>query len=150
MNVTKAFFIVLACSVLGSIATSYAQETREITLNVDTKNPNPASACYFTTDPNTSVLDNSSPEAFTIIANVGDNIVWRGISSTDPNSVVNIKLIKYSRGPRIFSRNDIPGEGTVQATIIRGGQDAYKYEIHFTIGGPGHVYKIDPKIKVGE
>ena len=150
MKVTKTLFVVLAFSVLGSIVTSYAQKTQEITLNVDTKNPNPVTTSYFTTDPNTSVLDNSSPEAFTILANVGDNILWRGTSSTDPNAAVKIKLIKYSRGPRIFSRNDIPGEGTVQATIIRGGQDTYKYEIHFTIGGPGPVYKIDPKIKVGE
>lgn len=150
MKLSKILFIFLACSVLGSITTSYAQATREIILNVDTKNPTPSSACYFTTDPNTSVLDNSSPESFTILANVGDNIVWRGTSSTDPSTTVNIKLIKYSRGPRIFSRNDIPGEGTVQATIIRGGQEAYKYEIHFTIGGPGRVYKIDPKIKTGQ
>ena len=72
-----------------------AQAAHEITLNVDTKNPNPGKACFFMAGKNTTVLNNSSPETFTIFAQVGDNIVWKGVSSTEPNIPVKITAITY-------------------------------------------------------
>jgi hypothetical protein len=127
-----------------------AQAAHEITLNVDTKNPNPGKACFFMAGKNTTVLNNSSPETFTIFAQVGDNIVWKGVSSTEPNIPVKITAITYISGPRIFTSDTIKGDKFVQATVIRGGKAPYKYQIQFSVGSNSGIYTIDPKIQIGE
>ena len=127
-----------------------AQATHEITLNVDTKNPNPGKACFFKAGKNTTVLNNSSTETFTIFARVGDNIVWKGLSSTEPNIPVRITAIKYISGPRIFTSDSIKGDKLVQATVIRGGKAPYKYQIQFSVGSNTEIYTIESKIQIGE
>jgi len=128
--------------------------THVITLHVDTNtisNPNPGASCFFSVDEGTTVLDNSSVESFTIYADVGDIIVWQGVSSVS-NDAVNIKMIKYSHGPRIFSEDEFYGESSVQGIIVRDtrGQEDNKYEIFFDVIHSGAKYKIDPKLKVGQ
>lgn len=150
MNLKKISRIVF---VLTIALTSYglqAQSAHEITLNVDTKNPNPGKACFFKVGRGTTVINNSSPETFTIFAEVGDNIVWRGVSSTEPNTPVSIRAIKYISGPRIFTSDTIKGDELVQATVIRGGKAPYKYQIQFSVGSRTGMYTIDPKIQIGE
>lgn len=136
----------LLCSSLQGQATHY------VTLNVDTddlrNNQNASDVCYFTVDEATEVLDNDSPETFTILVDVGDNIVWNGVSTSPSNVAVHIKKIKYKRGPRIFGNDEINGEISVSASIIRGsGADGYVYTIQFRVGDENRVYTIDPIIK---
>lgn len=130
------------------------QATHVVTLHVDTNtisNPNPSASCYFSVSEGTNILDNNSPEAFTIYADVGDTIIWQGVSSVSDDPV-NIKMIKYSNGPRIFSEDDIPGDNSVQAIVVRDtrNQDDYKYQIFFDVIRSGARFQIDPKIKVGQ
>jgi len=147
LNRTNLFAFVLI-TVLAS-QFMYAQAVHEITLNVDTKNPDPAKTCYFKVGKTTSVLNNT-PANFTIFAQVGDNIVWKGVSSTEPNIPVNVVAIKYISGPRIFSSDIIKGGESAVATVIRGGKPAYKYQIQYSIGANTVIYTIEPKIQIGE
>jgi len=150
MKLNKINWIVFVLTVLVATNNLYAQAAHEITLNVDTKNPNPGKACFFMAGKGTTVLNNSSPETFTIFAQVGDNIIWKGVSSTEPNTPVRITAIKYISGPRIFTSDTIKGDKLVQATVIRGGKAPYKYQIQFSIGSGSGIYTIDPKIQIGE
>jgi len=150
MKLNKICWIVIVLTIALATHGLYAQSVHEITLNVDTKSPNPGKACYFKVGKNTTVLNNSSPETFTIFAKVGDNIVWKGVSSTEPKLPVKITAIKYISGPRIFSSDAIKGDKIVQATVIRGGKTPYKYQIQFSVGSNTGMYTIDPKIQIGE
>ncbi len=150
MKRNKISWIVFVLTIVLAAHGLYAQSAHEITLNVDTKNPNPGKACFFKVGKNTTVLNNNSPETFTIFAQVGDNIVWKGVSSTEPKLPVNITAITYISGPRIFSSDTIKGDKLVQATVIRGGKTPYKYQIQFSVGSKTGAYTIDPKIQIGE
>ncbi|MGB5369822.1 MAG: hypothetical protein WBN18_05285 [Flavobacteriaceae bacterium] len=127
------------------------QATHTITLNVDMdallNSPNAAAASYFTVGPETEVLDNSSAENFTVLVDVGDNIVWNGMS-TSGSEAVKIKKIKYKRGARIFSSDEVDGEANVEASVIRGSTaTGYVYTLQFQVGESNRVYSIDPIIK---
>ena len=150
MKLNKISRSVLVLAIALATHGLYAQAAHEITLHVDTKNPNPGKTCHFNVGKNTTVLNNSSPETFTIFAQVGDNIVWKGASSTEPNIPVKITAIKYISGPRIFTSDTIKGDKLVQATVIRGGKTPYKYQIQFSIGSNSGTFTIDPKIQIGE
>jgi len=148
MKRDKISWIVLVLTIAVATHGLCAQAKHEITLNVDTSNPNPAKACYFKVGNNTKVLNNNSPETFTILAQVGDNIVWKGVSSTEPKLPVKITAITYISGPRIFSSNTIKGDKFVQATVIRGGKIPYKYQIQFSVGSNTDTHTIHPKIQI--
>ena len=150
MKQNKISWLVFLMTITVTVHGLNAQAAHEITLNVDTKNPNPEKACFFKAGKNTTVLNNSSPETFTILAQVGDNIVWKGVSSTEPNIPVRITAIKYISGPRIFSSDIIKGDKPAQATVIRGGKTPYKYQIQFSVGSNTTIYTIDPKIQIRE
>lgn len=150
MKLNKTSWIVFVLIIAVTSHGLYAQAVHEITLNVDTKNPDPAKACFFEAGKATTVLNNSSPGTFTIFAQVGDNIIWKGVSSTEPNTSVNIAAIKYISGPRIFSSDLIKGSESVKATIIRGGKSPYKYQLQFSVGSNTSMYAIEPKIQIGE
>ncbi len=151
MKLNHPFLIVLVSATLCFTGV-YGQNTHYVTLNVDTdalkNNQNAGAVSYFTTDDATEVLNNDSPETFTILVDVGDNIVWDGVSTAPSNEAIRIKKIKYKRGPRIFSNDDIDGEVSVAAGIIRGtGPDGYVYTIQFQVGDKNRVFTIDPVIK---
>ena len=131
------------------------QQVREIVLRVDTgniQNPNVNDFCNF------GQPEDISNEDFTTDANVGDTIVWRGISTTNPADQVLIESINHEgdKGGRdIFGRNVLPGEnGIVQGVILNSTEEGlpYKYKITFRVLNSGNprqgVYNIDPKIRV--
>lgn len=150
MKLNKINWIVFVLTMVLAINGLYAQAAHEITLNIDTKNSNPEKAYFFKAGKSTKVLNNSSPEAFTIFAQVGDNIIWKGVSSTEPDIPIKITLIKYISGPKIFTSDSIKGDKLVQATVIRGGKAPYKYQIQFSVGSNTEIYTINSKIQTGE
>jgi hypothetical protein len=147
LNKTCRIVIVLIIAVFSYELN--AQAVHEITLNVDTKNPDPSRTCYFEVGKITTVLNNT-PANFTIFALVGDNIVWKGVSSTESNTPVRIRAIKYISGPRIFSSDVIKGGESAEATVIRGGKTPYKYQLQFSVGSNTAIYTIESKIQIGE
>lgn len=149
MKLNRTGFFVLVLIIAVASHGLYAQSVHDITLNIDTKNPNPAKTCNFKVGKTTTVLNNS-PANFTIFAQVGDNIIWKAVSSTEPNTPVNIRAVKYISGPRIFSSDVIKGSEIAEATVIRGGKTPYKYQIQFSIGSNTAIYTMEPKIQIGD
>ncbi|WP_282124463.1 hypothetical protein [Algibacter mikhailovii] len=152
MKKTNQIFIVLFILVIGNI--NYAQ-TNIITLHVNTdeltnNNVNSEEITYFTA-PDSQVDVASPPEAFTITVEEGSTIIWEGVSSSNDEDTIEIYMIKRERGPRIFSSDEIQGNGNGRAQAVARMQtdgEPYKYKILFKVNGTGRMYKIDPKIKV--
>lgn len=149
MKLNRISFFVFALIIVVASHGLSAQSVHDITLSVDTKNPDPSRACYFKVGQGTKAL-NSNPANFTIFAQVGDNIIWKAVSSTEPSTPVTIRAIKYISGPRIFSSDVIKGTEIAEATIIRGGKTPYKYQIQFSVGSSTAIYTIEPKIQIAE
>ncbi len=141
-------FVVFTLVLLSS--KSFAQDVHQITLLVDTKNKVPEKTYTMKAGDNTTVLNANAQDAFTIFARVGDQIKWNAVSSSEPDVSVAINQIKYISGPRIFSSDLIQGKNTTQATVIRGGNEMYVYQIQFTIGTDSKMYSISPKIQIGD
>jgi hypothetical protein len=132
------------------------QVERVVTLEVNTtdiSNPNVNDFCNFLgQDPEVSNED------YTIEANVGDIIIWRGVSTSSPRDSVEIWAINHQgdRGGRdIFGANRLDGEdGEVRGTILNTTEEGadYKYNIQFRVYIDGQRkrgnFNIDPKIKV--
>ena len=132
-----------------------AQTEHVITLNVNTsdiQNPNLNDYCNFGQE------EGISNEDYTIVASVGDTIIWRGVSSSSDNDEVLIVSINHqgNQGGRdIFGRNRLQGEdGEVRAVIQASTEDEedYKYMLSFRVLNNGErrggVFNIDPKIRV--
>jgi hypothetical protein len=149
----SSLILVTSALILGLFINSSEQETVVITLHVDTgaiDNKNLATTCTF------GQADDISNEDYTVVVNVGDNIVWEGVSSTSESDVVDITKIKYVRGKNIFAK-DLDPDGTgprqkVRAKVLSrtdGGE--YKYDISFTVTSNGKkrngTFHIDPKIQ---
>ena len=149
MKLNRISFFVFILMIAVASHGLHAQSVHEITLNVDTKNADPAKTYYFTVEKTTTVLNNT-PANFTIFAQVGDNIIWKAASSTEPNTPISIKAIKYISGPRIFSSDIIKGSENAEATVIRGGKTPYKYKLQFSVGSNTAIYTIVSKIQIGE
>ena len=127
--------------------------TRVVTLNVDTgriQSQNTSGYCNF------GQASGITNENYTIVANVGDTIVWQGKSSTSPNTdVVSISSINYEGGKNVFGQNILQGSdgkvtGVVQYNTV--GAQPYKYKISFKVTNNGAnrngTFHIDPKIEV--
>lgn len=133
-----------------------AQTERVITLEVNTadiENPNVNDFCNFMgQDPGVSNED------YTVEANLGDTIIWRGVSTSSPDHTVEIRAINHqgNRGGRdIFGSNRLNGEdGEVRGTILYRTEEGtdYKYKIQFRVyidgSRKGGTFNIDPKIRV--
>lgn len=128
--------------------------TITITLRVDTDNVNNKNldqTCHFDGQP-----EGVSNEAFTIEANVGDVIVWQGVSSTSASDVVEITNITHdgsNGGKNIFGKDLLP-EGTSRKVTSRitqsSGEAGYKYKIAFKVTNKGKrsgTLHIDPVIQ---
>jgi hypothetical protein len=145
---------ILVAVVFSFFAFNVISQTHVITLNVDTanltqENTSSESISSFTA-PTAQVDVASPPENFQITVENGATIIWKGASSSS-NDTVDIFMIKWERGPRIFSNDEIPRNenGNVQARINGSTPDeAYKYKILFKVNGTGAMYQIDPKIKI--
>ncbi len=145
---------ILIAMVLLFCNTIYGQ-THTITLNVNTAdltrdNVSSESITSFTTT-DTQVDVETPSEAFAITVENGATIIWEGASSSSDDDTIEIFMIKWEKGPRIFSSDDIPGNGNGTVQAIVNGQtpnEPYKYKILFKVNGTGQMYQIDPKIKV--
>lgn len=133
-----------------------AQTERVITLEVNTaeiENPNVNDFCRFL-----GQEPGVSNEEYTIEANLGDIIIWRGVSTSSPEDRVEIRAINHqgNRGGRdIFGSNQLRGDnGEVRGTIINRTEEGtvYKYKIQFRVYNDGNrrrgTFNIDPKIRV--
>jgi len=156
MKSTNHFLILIAIVLLSFSNSSYGQEDRVITLNVNTAqitNQNEYQVSYFA-----GQEENTDTRNFTIYVNPGDRIIWQGISSTSPdNDIVNIKSINYEGGTNVFDQNvlnnDRESPGIVIG-VVKNGTEGFeeKYKISFTVFNNGvkrqGTFHIDPKIKV--
>ena len=133
-----------------------AQIVRTITLQVTSDELNaddPSKACRFMADSDTEVLDNSSPEKFTILVNEDDVLIWEGISDTGQEvTIENIVVEEVPGQNSLFRKSKLngrirDGKKKVKGKVkndIKGNE--YKYTVAFAVGGD--TYLIDPKIKV--
>ncbi|MDX1332523.1 MAG: hypothetical protein R3252_05800 [Robiginitalea sp.] len=149
------YFLALLCFSLF-FPTLRAQEEHIITLEVNTadiQNPNVNDFCRFQgQDPEVSNED------YTIEARVGDVVIWRGVSTSSPEDVVEIRAINHQgdRGGRdIFGQNQLRGEnGQVIGTILNTTEEGadYKYLLQFWVYNNGTrrggTFNIDPRIRV--
>ena len=150
---TKNFLLTLASlATLFFVTGLHAQETHTITLNVNTgeiQKPYADESCDFGQPADVANRD------FTITVNVGDTVIWEGVSSDAPGTdVVNIVSINHEGGTNVFDRNILNGDGgnpeRVIAVVENGnaGQEQ-KYAISFTVMNDGRkrngVFRIDPK-----
>lgn len=139
-----------------STQTAFSQTPIVITLEVNTaeitKN-NKDVTCTFMKKP-----DNVTNEDFTIEAKVGDIIVWKGVSSSNPEGDrVDITAINHEGGKNVFGKNKLNGNGqqpeTVIGTVVQGAPgDVDKYKISFKVFNAGTkrngTFHIDPKIQI--
>jgi len=152
---TPYHFLALLCFSLFFTSLS-AQEEHEIILEVNTaeiQNPNINDFCRFQgQDPEVSNED------YTIEARVGDVVIWRGVSTSSPDDIVEIRAINHQGdqgGRDIFGQNVLPGEnGQVTGTIVNTTEAGteYKYLLQFWVYNNGTrrggTFNIDPRIRV--
>ena len=129
------------------------ENTIYVTLNVDTSqitDQNLAQSCYFTGQP-----DDTAMEDFTVEANVGDTIIWQGISTNAPSTdIVHIQTIHHHHGRNAFDREDHFGDDrshkiSKKVQYSAEGEQSYKYTLTFTVFNNGNkrgTFHIDPII----
>ncbi len=160
MKTTNRFLILIAIGVFSCSNLLFSQETHWITLNVETGSvvkQNVNDYCNFGQEGDTP------NEEYTIEVNLGDTIIWQGISSDAPETdIVNITSINHHGGTNIFGTNILRGNGEspeqVQGNVLKstvgGNKKVYKYVIKFTVYNDGKkrngTFQIDPKIKVNQ
>ena len=96
----------------------------------------------------------------TIHVRKGDIVVWRGVSSSAPNTdIVSISSINHEGGKNVFNKNILKGNGDtaeiVTATVVNGiPGDEQKYKVSFKVIVNGTkkngTFHIDPKIIVNQ
>ncbi|WP_149303113.1 hypothetical protein [Pareuzebyella sediminis] len=134
---------------------SYGQETYTVTLNVDLNvlnRGNPSKACTFSSD--AEVIDNTSPESFTILVAENDEIIWEAFASDGQE--LDVETIEFITGSGVgpFGSKKLEGEKNrgrkkkVKGKVKRNmrGQE-FKYNLSFGVNSD--IYVIDPKIKIG-
>jgi hypothetical protein len=126
-----------------------------ITLNVDTSEisvHNIDSCSNFGQEPGIS------NENFSTAANVGDTVIWQGISSSAPETdIVNIIKINHYSGNNVFNQPKLIGNGLrpekVSGIVQKDtGGGTEEYTIFFNVFNgvnkrPG-IFSIDPKLAI--
>ncbi len=135
--------LIFSCCVVNT----KAQELHKLILTVDIDSPNQQEKQSLSSESNTSFLIKSKGENFTVWANVGDSVLWKAKSSDKSTDPINIIGVHYVSGPRIFTSNTLTGDGTITATIVRGGEEDYVYDLLYTIGSDPEIYTITAAIK---
>lgn len=97
-----------------------------------------------------------SNENFLTEANVGETIIWQGVSSSAPTTdVVNIIKIKHHGGNNVFKHHELKGKGNPEkvsgAVKKHTNGDSETYTLSFNVFN-GQIkrgtYKIDPKLAI--
>ncbi len=160
MKTTKKLLILITIVFFTYNISLYAQLEHTITLNVDTGNivkPDVNKYCDFGQE------DGITNEDYTITVNIGDTIIWQGVSMNDPETdIVNITSINHHGGTNIFGVNILEGNeetpelvvGEVLKSTVDEGKKTYKYTIKFTVLNDSvkrnGTFQIDPKIIVDQ
>ncbi len=150
MKTTNRLFILMAIFLLSFSSYSYAQETHTITLFVNTSTVdrhNTDETCNFGQE------DGIENRDFTIEVNVGDTIIWKGVSTSSDEVLVNITAINHEGGQNVFDQNRLRGDGQVPesviGTVVNGEPgDEDKYKISFKMSNRNGTFHIDPVIKI--
>ncbi len=162
MNNSNRILKVLVVSLFFVCTTSFAQQTHYITLHVNTDqitSQNESEVSSFTSEsPDTQLASDGNLEDFTTTVNAGDTVIWKGVSSNNPDyDIVNISSINWHGGDNVFDENVIKGNGDSPeevAAAVKTGTNGQieKYTIKFTVINNGNkkggTYHIDPKIAV--
>lgn len=147
MKTARHSIILLALAVFSFSGLTYGQTVHLITLHVDEDG-----AFSFSAGPETEVIDDSSPEAFTILVFEDDEIEWEGESAT--GAAVEIEKIKFPHSSKPFKNKDLfgkrqNGKKKAKGKIAKGKKNkTYKYDIDFTVDGED--FTIDPGIRVSQ
>ncbi len=147
MKTNKQFLFLIAILTLSFCGITYGQTIHVITLNVADDG-----TFSFSADPDTEVIDNSSPEAFTILVFEDDEIEWEGNAAS--GAVVDIEKIKFPKNAKPFKTKNLDGKKNNGKKKAKGKvaknkkNKMYKYIIDFTVGGVPS--SIDPGLKVGQ
>ncbi len=158
---TKHLFLTLTTILLFSFSNNlYAQLEHTITLNVDTGEITKHEVNQYC---NFGQEEGISNEDYTITVNIGDTIIWQGVSTDAPETdTVNITSINHHGGKNIFGVNVLNGNGEepelvvgkVLYSTVGEGEKTYKYTIKFKVLNNGRkrngTFQIDPKIKVNQ
>lgn len=160
MKTTIVPLLLSTCLTLLAIPSCLGQETHTVILTVDTANlnrGNPSNACTFNASSNTEIVDDSSPENFTILVHEDDTIIWEAISeSGEEIDIESIEIEDIPGKKKLFNASKLmgangnsTGKKKVNAKVDKRtkGQE-YKYAIEFTV--ENEIFSIDPKIKVGQ
>ena len=148
--------VVLIAVILFSFGTATSpQSIHEITLYVDTgaiTSNNVNQVSNFGQDTGISNVD------FTIVVKPGDIVLWKGVSSTAPETdEVHVTAINHEGGARVFGKNTLrdtnQNPGIVLGTVTDGKDgDEEKYKLSFKVKNDGEkrngTFHIDPKIQV--
>ena len=136
-----------------STHTSKAQETKTITLNVNTSE---ITRSTVNENANFGQSPRISNEDFTIEVSLDDVVVWKGLSTSSEDDRVEILSINHEGGVSLFnySRNILKGENGVVSAVVTKGKagDSDKYTIKFRVYRNGErlpgTFQIDPKIVI--
>lgn len=149
--------ILIAVLSLGLMSSSYvtAQETHIVTLFVNTTDIVKPNIDQFANFGQPAGISN---ENFTINVRLGDIVIWKGVSTSAPDTdIVNISAINHEGGVNVFGQNVLRGNGEtpelVVGTVINGRPgDEEKYKLSFKVFVNGSkkngTFHIDPKIIV--
>ena len=154
MNNPCRLLAVLCFSLFSTVI--QAHEEHVITLEVNTsaiENPKVNDFCRFQ-----GQAPEVSNEDYTLEARVGDVVIWRGISISSPDDIVEIRAINHQGdqgGRDIFGQNQLQGEnGQVTGRILNTTEEGaeYKYLLQFWVYNNGTrrggTFNIDPRIRV--
>lgn len=157
MKTASQLLFVITALLLSFSSDIFGQTVHTIKLYVNTadiKMPNINNYCNF------RQTDGSSNEDYTIVVEVGDIIIWEGISTSSKDDVVNIIFINHQGGDNIFNKNILKGNGEVpeltigKALNITRRKKDYKYQLFFSVLNNGvqrkGLFQIDPKIRVDQ
>ena len=158
MKITKRILFLITIVLISCSNKFYGQEIHIITLNVDTEKIEKDDVnkyCDFGQE------EDISNEDYTITVNLGDIIIWQGVSSNaDETDIVNINSINHHGGTNIFGVNVLNGNGEFPEQVVGkalykttvGNKKDYKYIIKFKVYNDGikrnGTFQIDPKIRV--
>ena len=155
MKTKNQLLFLMVIALFSFSSKSISQETIYITLTVDTSQISHQDSYQYCSFEGQEA--GTDTRVYTIDANIGDTIIWQGVSSSSPDSdIVTITSINYQGGTNVFGQNVLRGEGgTVTGSVQYNttGREDYKYVISFKVENasdprPG-TYHVDPKIKVG-